>query len=93
MLGDATLASAAMLAAQRCTDHTRYAKVRLVILPFLNEVVDDGLLLSDAVQFRDEPRVIDHGTGVEESSESKGYREDQVPQQCPFCRERQPAKH
>ena len=70
MLGNTTLAPFAVLASQRCTDHTRDAKVGLVEFPHSQQVVNVGLLLGDAVEFRDKPRVKDHRGGVEVCGEA-----------------------
>ena len=69
MLGHAALAPAAMLAPERCPDHTSHAEMRLVVLPLADQVVDNGLLLGDPVEFGYETRVVYHGPRVEEASE------------------------
>ena len=80
MLGNTTLAPFAVLASQRCTDHTRDAEVGLVEFPHSQQVVNDSLLLGNAVEFGDKPRVEDHGGRIEVRGESVKNQEEQVKQ-------------
>jgi hypothetical protein len=64
MLGHAFLASLAVLTPQRRPDHARNTKVGLVKLPQLDELVNDGLLLRNAVHLWHETGVLHHGGDV-----------------------------
>jgi hypothetical protein len=75
---NAALASAAMLASQRRADHARNTEMRLVILPLADQLIDDGLLLGNAVEFRYKARVIDHGPDVEESCKAEENGEEKI---------------
>ena len=78
MLGHAALAPATVLAPQRSPNHARYTKVRLVVLPLADQLVDDGFLLSDAVELGHEARVVNHGPGVEEAGKREKGGEEEV---------------
>ena len=79
MLGDASLTPAAVLAPQRRPDHAGHAEMRFVVLPLADQVVDEGLLLGDAVELGHETGVVDHGSGVEEGREAVGDGEQEIP--------------
>jgi len=79
MLRDATLTPTAVLASQRSPDHAVHAEVRLVVLPLTDQLVDDGLLLSNAVQLGHKARIINHRSDVEEGCEAKQDSKKEVP--------------
>ena len=79
MLCDATLTPTAVLASQRSPDHAVHAKVRLVVLPLTDQLVDDGLLLSNAIQLGYEARIINHRSDIEEGCGAKQGSENEVP--------------
>jgi hypothetical protein len=65
MLGNTALAPAAMFATQWSADHARGAKVSVVKLPQPDEIINNGLLLSNAVELGYETRIENHAGGVE----------------------------
>ena len=88
VLGHTPGTSLAVLAAERLPDHARHAEVVLVKLPQAQELVDDGLLFGDAVQFGDIARVKYH-TGrikVDRQTERAGKEkvEQGVVRKCSF---------
>lgn len=78
MLGYTTLAPPAVFAPKRCSYHARNTKVGLVILPLLEQVVNDGSLLGDAIQLGHEAGIISHARDIEEGGEAVQDGEHQV---------------
>jgi hypothetical protein len=78
VLGHASLASLAMLTPQRCPNHARNTKVGLVKLPQPDELVDDGLLLRDAIHFRHEPWILHHRGDIKVADQGEEDNESQV---------------
>ena len=85
MLGHTALTPTAVLASERRPDHARDAEMALVVLPLADQLVDDGLLLGDAVELGHEAGVVDHGAGVEEAGEGIEDGEQKVPEPCSVC--------
>ena len=67
-----------MLAPQRRPNHARNTEVGLVKFPQLDELVDDGLLLRDAVHFRNKARIVHHSGDIKVANEGKEDDESQV---------------
>lgn len=61
----------AVLASQRCSDHTLNTEIRLIITPQTNKLINDGLLLRDAVHLGHKTWVEDHATIIEPSTQSE----------------------
>lgn len=78
VLGHAALAPLAVLASKRRPDHTRDAKVGLVVLPLLEQLVDGGALLGDAVQPGHESGVASDARDEEKRGQTEQGGEDQV---------------
>lgn len=95
MLGNASLASAAVLASQRRSNHARNTEVGFVILPLREQLVNDSLLLRNAVHLGHEARVVSHAGDVEIRRQAIGDGKKDVKEQmavtlgCPeSCRKK-----
>lgn len=78
MLGNTAATTTAVLATKRLSRHARNAEILLVILPLLKQLLDHLPLLVTAAELRHIARVFDHGQGVEEGSETKESRKQDV---------------
>ena len=78
MFGDTTLTPLAVLASQRCPDHACDTEVGLVKFPHSEQLLDNGLLLGNAVEFGDKSWIEDHGRGIKVRRNSIQYHEEQV---------------
>ena len=67
-----------MFAPEWRPDHAGDAKVGLVKLPQGKELVDDFLLLGDAVELWNKPRVINHSCDVKVRYKPIEHHEDKV---------------
>ena len=75
MLGHASLAHLTVLAPKGRACHAGDAKVVLVIFPGPQQLINDGLLLSDAIELWHKPRLESHAGGVEVRRQPKeGYK-------------------
>lgn len=68
---NAAITPAAMLAPKRSANHACDAEVGLVKLPQSNQLIDDGLLFSDAAHLGHKAGVFDHAEDVEVCRESE----------------------
>ena len=78
MFGDATLTPLAVLASQRCPDHARYTKVRLVEFPHSQQLLNNGLLLGNAIEFGDESRIENHRRRIEVCRDPVKNNEEEI---------------
>jgi hypothetical protein len=60
VLGNTSSTFFAVLASQWHPDHTVYTEVLLVIIPFLEKLIDDGLLLAETRKPGNIARIVDH---------------------------------
>jgi len=65
VLRDTSLASFAVLASERRSNHARSTEVLVVKLPKTQELVDNSLLLAPATRLWDKAGVLDHAQDVE----------------------------
>lgn len=77
-LGHASAALLAVFAAERGPDRAGDAEVGIVELPLPEQLVDDDLLLGDAVHLGYETGIGAHAQGVEVGAESGADTEDDV---------------
>lgn len=70
MLRDTLLTTLAMLAAERGPDHACNTEVGLIKLPQLKQLINDGLLLGDAIHLGDETGIVAHSGGIEVGSKA-----------------------
>lgn len=85
MLSHAALTPPAVLAPKRRPDHARDTKVGFVVLPLLDELIDNSLLLGDTVQLGNKTRIINHGAHVEEGGHGEEYGKQEIPKIGPIC--------
>lgn len=71
MLRNAALASPAVLTPERRADHASNTEVRLVELPEADEIINDSLLLRNAIQFRHEAWIVYDACCVEIGGEAE----------------------
>ncbi len=84
MLGDASLAPSAVLAPQRCADHTSHAEVGFIEFPHANQLVDNRFLLGNPIHLGHKTRIIDHANDVEVCSQAVERDETDVQQPVGF---------
>lgn len=70
MLGHAALALPTVLAPQRGPNHARNTEIGLVKLPQRQKVINDGLLLGNAIHLGHKAWIVSHARGVEEGCET-----------------------
>ena len=85
MFGNTAFAPATVLTSQRPPDHARNTKVGIIELPQADQLIDDGLLLSDAVHFWHKARVINHASDVEPACQGSKEGEGKVPKPGRIC--------
>lgn len=73
-----SLTPSTVLTPERRANHASNTKVRLIELPETDELIDNSLLLRNAVQFRHETRIIHHACRVEVCREAKQGDKHQV---------------
>jgi ribosomal protein L35AE/L33A len=78
MLGHTSLATTAVLASKRRSNHTDDAEVGIVVFPGLEKVVNDGFLLGNAIHFRHKAWVVSHGSDIEKGRRSKSGSEGEI---------------
>lgn len=71
MFGHAALASPTMLAPQGRSNHAHDAKVGLVKLPRLEQLVNNGSLLCNAIHLGHKSRIVSHCSDVEENRQGE----------------------
>lgn len=77
MFGNASLAATAMLASKRRLNHASNTKVGLVVFPLSKELINNSLLLSNAVHLGNKTGVVSHACNVEVhcKAEKEGKKE------------------
>lgn len=81
MLGNASLTSAAVLASQGRSNHARNTKVGLVKLPLRKQLIDNSLLLRNAIHLGHEAGIVSHAGNVEIRCEAVKDGKDDVEEQ------------
>jgi len=85
MFCNATLAPPAVFASQWRPDHARNAEMGFVILPLADQLIDDGLLLSDAVHLWHKTRVLNHAPDVEKCRHAVEHGKEKIEQPGAVC--------
>lgn len=83
MLCNAAIAPAAMLTPERSAYHAGHAEIGFVELPELNKLINNGLLLRNAVELWDEAGIVDHTRYVEIRGQTQEEGKCQV--ENPVC--------
>jgi hypothetical protein len=78
MLCYATITLFAMLASQWHANHARHTKILIVEFPETQKLMDNGLLLSQAAEFWDKSRLVNHCTNIEVSAKTAEHRKSNV---------------